>query len=62
MNENDHGQRKDKAGDKGGARRARDRRLADALRANLKRRKAASQSADAPVAEPPARPPEGDLE
>jgi hypothetical protein len=62
MKENDPRQRKGKAGDKEDAREARERRLAEALRANLKRRKAAAQSADAPIAEPPPRPPEADLE
>jgi len=34
----------------------RHRRLAEALRANLKRRKAAARPADAPEAKPPPRP------
>ena len=44
------------------ARIERERRLAEALRANLKRRKAAAQAAPEPEAEPPAEASEPDLE
>ena len=47
---------------KGRARLERERRLAEALRANLKRRKAAAQAAPEPEAEPPAEASEPDLE
>jgi hypothetical protein len=40
----------------------REKRLAEALRANLKRRKAAARPGGAPEAKPPAKPRRGDLE
>ena len=47
---------------KGRARLERERRLAEALRANLKRRKAAAHVSPEPEAEPPAEASEPDLE
>ena len=47
---------------KGRARLERERRLAEALRANLKRRKAAAHASPEPEAEPPAEASEPDLE
>ncbi len=62
MKERDQIKGMEKTGDKEGARLTRERRLAEALRANLKRGKAAARSADAAGAELPPRPREGDLE
>jgi hypothetical protein len=54
--------RRPKAPGKEAARISRDQRLAEALRANLKRRKATARPGDAPDAKPPPKPRRGDLE
>jgi hypothetical protein len=54
--------RKPKAAGKEVARLSRDQRLAEALRANLKRRKAAAGPGGATEAKPPPKPRQGDLE
>jgi hypothetical protein len=52
---------RDKSGGKPAAKAARERRLAEALRANLKRRKAAAPP-EPPSAKPPPKPGSGHLE
>jgi hypothetical protein len=54
--------RRPKAPGKEAARLGRDQRLAEALRANLKRRKAAARPGGAPEAKPAPKPRQGDLE
>jgi hypothetical protein len=54
--------RRPKAPGKEAARLSRDQRLAEALRANLKRRKAAAGPGGATEAKPPPKPRQGDLE
>ena len=57
-----HVNRRPKAPGKEAARLSRDQRLAEALRANLKRRKAAARPGGATEAKPPPKPRQGDLE